>query len=190
MNFTFINTRILPGGSTVVKTDNDSIYLGSNINVAVFIFFNEGKYFFDGFTLDEVSNINKIVSNFNKHKKYVDNYKTREFVFKNVDSMLIPHKVKFNINEDINLFIKEVEDFNEIEKINVSYSNDALTLIGNKRIYGLSYDECFVEFIEGIKYPINESLLKKQSATIKVFDIYKYNENINKKRGKRIKKTL
>lgn len=179
MNFTFINTRILPGGSTVVKTENESIYLGSNINVALFIFIKEGEYSFEGFTVDEIFKIKKIVANLNKQKECINSYYTKTFEFKNFDAMLVPHKVQFSINDDLNIFIKDINDFFEIKKIEVSYKNDSLKLIGTKKIYGLVYDDYFRDYISDGKYPVNETLLSKQSGTVKVFDYYKYNQTYN-----------
>lgn len=187
MTFTFINTRILPGGSTVVKTENESIYLGSNINVAMFIFLRKGNYTFEGFTIDEVFKIKKIVSNLNKQKKHIDNYYTKIFDFKNVESMLVSHKVQFGINNDLNIFIKEANDFFEIKKIEVSYKNDSLTLIGTKKVYGLVHNNYFRDYIYDEKYLVNESLLSKQSGTVKVFDFDKYNKTLDKTKRKRLK---
>lgn len=185
MNFTFINTRILPGGSTVVKTEDKSIYLGSNINVALFIFLREGEYKFDGFSVDEIFKIKKIVSYLKKQKKYIEEYYTKIFEFKNFESLLVPHKVQFNISTDLNLFIKDLNDFFEIEKIEVSYKNDSLKFIGTKKIYGSVHNNYFRDYITDEKYPVNETLLSKQSGTVKVFDYNKYNQIHNQGKIKR-----
>ena len=187
MNFTFINTRILPGGSTVVKTDDESIYLGSNINVALFMFLKEGDYIFEGFTIDEIFKIKKIVSNLNKQKKYIDNYYTKTFDFNNVESMLVSHKVEFGVSNDLTIFIKDINDFYEIKKIEVSYKNDSLKLIGTKKVYGLVHNNYFRDYIYDEKYPVNETLLSKQSGTVKVFDFNKYNQISDKTKKKRLK---
>ena len=184
MTFTFINTRILPRGSTVVKTEDESIYLGSNINVAIFIFVNQGNYTFYGFTIDEMFEIKKNVFNLKKHKKNIEDHYTKTFAFKNVESMLVPHEVEFSINSDLNIFMKEIDEFFEIKKIDVCYKTDSMNLIGTKKVYGLVDNNCFRDYVYDKKYLINETLLFKQSAIVKIFDFEKNNNILDKQKRK------